>query len=223
MDWEALQAIGVIVTLAFLGYQMRLQAKALRNDSRLRQFQLYQDLLNQHTDLLKMADRDTVLNLIWEPLEPDRKAVLDAAQAARDWGAWYEMTPEEQRSYRYIRYALELFEQAYKVDKFGMLDQEIWKKWISWMEIWPRSRYFPYVWEDTARKFMPSFVDAYWDLVRESSEIDRRARRSRAHLLDPLQEESILDNSSVPDVDPPASPGPQRERSEADREDPTAA
>lgn len=208
MDWDAVQAVGVIVTLAFLGYQMRLQSKALGSDSRMRQFELYQNLLNQHTDLLKMADQDTVLNLIWEPLEPERKAVLDAAQAARDWGAWYEMTPEEQRSYRYIRYALELFEQAYKVNQFGMLDAEIWQKWVSWMEIWPRTRYFPYVWEDSARKFMPSFVESYWDLVRESGELDRRARNERAHLLDPLHGEDVLDNFSVPDLELPEQRGP---------------
>lgn len=188
MNWDAVQSIGVIVTLAFLGYQMRLQSRALRNDSRMRQFEVYQSLINQHTELLKMADKDTVLNLIWEPLEADRKAELDAAQAAKDWGAWYVMTPEEQRSYRYTRYALELFEQAHKVNQFGILDEEIWRKWISWMEIWPRTRYFTYVWEDSARKFMPSFVESYWELVRESDEIDRQARAERARLLDPLRE-----------------------------------
>lgn len=211
MNWDAVQAIGVIVTLAFLGYQMRLQAKALGSDNRLRQFELYQGLLNQHTELLKMADQDTVLNLIWEPLEPDRKAELDGAQASRDWGAWYAMTPDEQRSYRYTRYALELFEQAHKVNEYGMLDKEIWRKWVSWMEIWPRTRYFPYVWEDTARKFMPSFVEAYWDLVRQSGELDREARLERGHLLDPLRGEDVLDNTSVPDLEGPRAapiPGP---------------
>ncbi|HEX2145893.1 MAG TPA: hypothetical protein VHG10_15450 [Glycomyces sp.] len=205
MDWNAIQAVGVIVTLAFLGYQMRLQAKALGNDSRLRQFELYQGLLNQHTELLKAADKDQVLNLIWEPLEPERKRELDAAQAARDWGAWYAMDSDEQRSYRYIRYALELFEQAHKVNDYGMLDEEIWQKWVSWMEIWPRTRYFTYVWEDNARKFMPSFVDSYWDLVRESGEMDRRARVERAHLLDPLRGGDVLDNSAVPEVALPES------------------
>ena len=206
MDWDAVQAIGVIVTLAFLGYQMRLQSKALRGDSRLREFELYQGLLNQHTELLKAADQDPVLNLIWEPLEPERKRVLDAAQAARDWGAWYEMTPDEQRSYRYTRYALELFEQAHKVNQYGMLDEEIWQKWVSWMEIWPRTRYFPYVWEDTARKFMPSFVDSYWDLLRESREMDSKARAERSHLLDPLRGDDVLDNSSLPELDLPEQP-----------------
>nr|QZD54710.1 hypothetical protein K3N28_18550 [Glycomyces sp. TRM65418] len=193
----------MIITLAFLGYQMRLQAKALKSDSRLRQFELYQSLLNQHTELLKMADNDPVLNLIWSPLDPDRKRDLDAAQASRDWGAWTVMTPDEQRGYRYTRYAIELFEQAYKVNQYGMLDEEIWRKWVSWMEIWPRTRYFTYMWQDTARKFMPSFVDDYWDLVRQSAEFDREARVERTQLLDPLSGGDLLRNGEVPDVDPP--------------------
>lgn len=196
MNWDAIQAIGVIVTLAFLGYQMRLQAKALKSDSRLRQFELYQSLLNQHTELLKMADNDPVLNQIWAPLDPERKRELDAAQASQDWGAWAVMTPDEQRAYRYTRYAIELFEQAYKVNQYGMLDEEIWRKWVSWMEIWPRTRYFSYMWQDTARKFMPSFVDAYWDLVRQSGELDRQAKVDRAGLLDPLLADDVLDNSA---------------------------
>ncbi|MEV3938012.1 hypothetical protein AB0K52_18780 [Glycomyces sp. NPDC049804] len=203
MDWDAVQAIGVIVTLAFLGYQMRLQSQALKGDSKLREFELYQSLLNQHTELLKMADQDPALNLIWEPLDPERKRELDAAQASRDWGAWSIMTPDEQRGYRYIRYAIELFEQAHKVNQYGMLDKEIWRKWVSWMEIWPRTRYFTYMWQDNARKFMPSFVDAYWDLVRESGEMDRRARIDRAHLTDPLHDDDVLDNSSMAEQDVP--------------------
>ena len=184
MDWNALEAIGVIATLAFLGYQMMLQSRSVRQDSRLRQFELYQSLLNQHTELLKMADRDPVLNEIWEPLPPERRSELDRAQAERDWGAWYVMTPEEQRGYRYTRYAVELFEQAHKVNQYKLMDDEIWDKWISWMEIWPRSRYFKYMFEDNARKFMPSFVADYWDLVALSEERDRQAVRERGDLVD---------------------------------------
>ena len=99
--------------------------------------------------------------------------------------------------------AIELFEQAHKVNQYGMLDKEIWQKWVSWMEIWPRTRYFPYMWEDSARKFMPSFVESYWDLVRESGELDRRARIERAHLLDPLHGDDVLDNSSALGVELP--------------------
>jgi hypothetical protein len=206
VNWDAIQSIGVIVTLAFLGYQMHLQAKALKGDSRLRQFELYQSLLNQHTELLKMADSEPVLNLIWAPLDPARKRELDAAQASRDWGAWSVMTEDEQRGYRYTRYAIELFEQAHKVNQYGMLDEEIWRKWVSWMEVWPRTRYFPYMWEDTARKFMPSFVDEYWDLVRQSGEIDRMARVKRANLLDPLREDHGLDDKAVPEFASPEDP-----------------
>jgi hypothetical protein len=209
VNWDAVQSIGVIVTLAFLGYQMRLQAKALKGDSRLRQFELYQSLLNQHTELLKMADEDRVLNLIWSPLDPERKRVLDAAQAARDWGAWSVMTPDEQRGYRYTRYAIELFEQAYKVNQYGMLDEEIWRKWISWMEIWPRTRYFKYMWQDTARKFMPSFVDDYWDLVRQSEAIDREARLGRERLLGPMLEDES--NLAVPEPEAAANAAPSVE------------
>jgi hypothetical protein len=185
VDWNAIQAIGVIITLAFLGYQMMLQGRQLRHDSRLRQFELYQSLLNQHTELLKMADKDPALNEIWEPMDLDRRRELDEAQAERDWGAWYAMTPEEQRGYRYTRYAIELFEQAYKLQQYDLLDREIWDKWISWMEVWPRSRYFTYMFEDNARKFMPSFVDRYWDLVKLSQERDWLAREEAADLVAP--------------------------------------
>jgi hypothetical protein len=205
VNWDAVQSIGVIVTLAFLGYQMRLQAKALKNDSRLRQFELYQSLLNQHTELLKMADGDQVLNLIWSPLDAERKRELDAAQASRDWGAWSVMTEDEQRGYRYTRYAIELFEQAYKVNQYGMLDEEIWRKWVSWMEIWPRTRYFTYMWQDTARKFMPSFVDDYWDLVRQSDEIDRKAQLDRERLLRPSGEDQVLGDGAMPEFEVPAA------------------
>jgi hypothetical protein len=185
VDWNAIQAIGVIITLAFLGYQMMLQGRQMRHDSRLRQFELYQSLLNQHTELLKMADKDPALNEIWEPLDLERRRELDEAQAERDWGAWYAMTPEEQRGYRYTRYAIELFEQAYKLQQYDLLDREIWDKWISWMEVWPRSRYFTYMFEDNARKFMPSFVNRYWDLVKLSQERDREAREEAADLVAP--------------------------------------
>lgn len=192
MDWNAVEAIGVIVTLAFLGYQMMLQGRQLKHDSKLRRFEMYQSLLNQHTELLKMADRDPVLNEIWEPLDPNRKRELDAAQAAGDWGAWHIMTLEEQRGYRYTRYAVELFEQAYKLNQFSLLDQEIWDKWISWMEVWPRSRYFAYMFEDNARKFMPSFVGRYWDMVELSRERDRVAREEVQDLMAP-QADGVAD------------------------------
>ncbi|WP_035696462.1 hypothetical protein [Glycomyces tenuis] len=186
MDWNAIEAIGVIATLGFLSYQMMLQSRSVRHDSRLRQFELYQNLLNQHTELLKMADRDPVLNEIWEPMDPERRRELDRAQAENDWGAWYAMTPEEQRCYRYTRYAVELFEQAYKVNKYKLMDAEIWDKWISWMEVWPRSRYFKYMFEDNARKFIPSFVDNYWALVALSEERDREAVKARGSVVDAL-------------------------------------
>lgn len=159
--FEISQLVVLLSTLGFVGYQVRLQSQESRKQSKLQSFQLYHLLVQQYTELLSRADRDADLNQIWELPDAQRKEHLDKAHAARDWGAWYEMRPEEKRGYRYIRYAIETFEQAYLAHQRGWIDDETWQKWRGWMAVWRHARYFKYVFEDSRPRLVSSFVQDF--------------------------------------------------------------
>lgn len=156
-----LQIIQVVVlgpSLAFLGIQVSLQRRQVRNQAMIQGYDLYRQLTQQYLKLLRRGGDDHELNLIWEPPDPERHCLLNEAQAARRWGAWYAMTPGERRCYRLIREALETFEQAYQVHNKGWIDDETWAKWESWIDIWRTVRYFEYVLEDTRPRLIKDFA-----------------------------------------------------------------
>lgn len=97
------------------------------------------------------------LNQIWEAGDAEQTARLDAAQAARAWGAWYVMDQDERAGYRYTRMALEIFEQAWEVRRRDLIGADTWCKWEQWMSIWVGSRYFPYVFEDSRPRLLQEF------------------------------------------------------------------
>jgi hypothetical protein len=174
VDWgavqgiaQSLEAIGLLATLIFLGRQFRLQKEELTANRQAVDFQTYQQISQRYSEILLMASEDPELNCIWDPLDPDRREELDAAQAAKLWGAWDVMTLTERKCYRYIRTAFETFEQAHEVYCQGTLPADTWKKWRAWIEIWISTRYYPYAIEDAKPRFVPRFLDLIEQLERE--------------------------------------------------------
>jgi hypothetical protein len=163
--FDFLQIVLLSLSLIFFGYQLFLQRREVSNQVALQSYELYRSLVGQYTELLYRADRDTTLNTIWEPPDTNRMQELDAAQQTRRWGAWYAMTSEEKRCYRYVRYALETFEQTFQVYQRGWIDNETWQKWRGWMAIWRNVRYFNYVFDDTCPRLIESFVNEFHNLA----------------------------------------------------------
>lgn len=126
-------------------------------------FKLYSQLEQQYMALLTRSDSDPGLNRIWEPPDERRRRVLDKAQQSRQWGAWYKMDAVEQRCYRLVRSALEIFEQTFQLHAKGWIDNETWEKWQGWLDTWRNVRYFEYVLKDTE----PRLVKSFW------TELDR--------------------------------------------------
>ncbi|MFE0020928.1 hypothetical protein [Amycolatopsis sp. NPDC059021] len=158
---QVLQIIQVVVlgpSLFFIGYQVLLQRRQVRNQVAVQRFRLYHLLAQQYMDLLLRADLDPELNCIWEPLDEQRRQELDDAQRLRCWGAWHEMTPVEKRCYRFVRYALETLEQTHQLHQKRWMDQETWSKWLGWIEIWCDARFFDYVVEDSEPRLIKTFV-----------------------------------------------------------------
>jgi hypothetical protein len=126
-------------------------------------FEVYERVTQRYADLLERASSDQDLNRIYQPLDSRRQHELDAAQAADPgWGAWEIMDFQEQKCFRYTRLALEVCEQAHKVEELGWIDDETWRKWHTWTQTFSRTRYFPYVLdiadERSRGRFRPAFV-----------------------------------------------------------------
>lgn len=158
---EIIQIIQVAVlgpSLFFVGYQVLLQRRQVRDHVAVEGYKLYHQLAQQYIALLIRSDSDPALNCIWEPANEKRRRVLDKAQRSRTWGAWYKMNPVEQRCYRLVRSALETFEQTYQLHQKGWIDDETWAKWLSWLDAWQNVRYFEYVLADTRPRLVKSFA-----------------------------------------------------------------
>ena len=155
---QAGEAFALVVTLTFLVRQIGLQKRELDATRHAVAFQTYQQLSQRYTDLLWMASDDPLLNCIWEPLGDDDKARLDGAQAQKIWGAWFVMSDQERKCYRYVRSALETFEQAHTLYCQQTLSRGTWSKWQSWIRLWISTRYYPYVMEDSRPRFIPRFA-----------------------------------------------------------------
>lgn len=158
---QIIQLIQVVVlgpSLFFVGYQVLLQHRQVQDHVAVEGHKLYHQLAQQYIALLVRSDSDPALNRIWEPLDERRRRILDKAQQSRTWGAWYKMNPAEQRCYRLVRSALEIFEQTYQLHQKGWIDNETWTKWRSWLDVWRDVRYFDYVLADTRPRLVVSFT-----------------------------------------------------------------
>lgn len=152
------QTLALIPTLAFAAYQLHAQRKQMEQQRLVLEYEVYQRVSQANVDLLWRAVEHPELNSVWEPMDEQRKAVLDTAQSSRRWGAWLAMTDEERMCYRFTRAALEIAEQAWEVRQRDMVSDESWEKWDDWADIWSTSRYFRYVFEDEHDHFLPGFV-----------------------------------------------------------------
>ncbi|MGH3164311.1 MAG: hypothetical protein ACRDN0_00260 [Trebonia sp.] len=146
------------MSLFFVGYQVLLQRRQVRDHVAVEGYKLYHQLAQQYIALLIRSDSDPALNCIWEPPDEKRRRVLDKAQRSRTWGAWYKMNPVEQRCYRLVRSALETFEQTYQLHQKGWIDDGTWAKWRSRLDAWRNVRYFEYVLADTRPRLVMGFA-----------------------------------------------------------------
>jgi hypothetical protein len=176
MPWVQLaETLALVLPLLLIGYELALQRREVRSQNKLRSFELYHTLVQQYATLLLRADENPELNLTWEPVDTQRQVELDAAQEAaaaqgKAWGAWYAMEQTEKRCYRWTRSVIETFEQAYQVRQQGWIDDATWKKWLNWMLIWSRSRYFGFVFSDTGPRLIPDFVREFPLMLKQARE-----------------------------------------------------
>lgn len=169
MIFQIIQAVVLGPSLAFLGIQVLLQRRQVRDQVAIEGYKLYHLLAQQYMELLRRADQNLELNCIWEPVDPKRHRVLNEAQGLARWGAWYAMTPTEKRCYRFVRAALETFEQAHQLHQKGWIDDETWAKWQGWIDIWRNAQYFQYVLEDTRPRLIRSFAATFGTVTQPAS------------------------------------------------------
>lgn len=112
---EILTAVVLVLTLIFLGYQVTLQRRQTANQVLVQGHELYFLLAQEYITLIRECDQYPVLNSVWLTLDKERERQLDDAQASAKWGAWTAMTLDEKRCYRYVRAAIEIFEQTFQL------------------------------------------------------------------------------------------------------------
>jgi hypothetical protein len=175
---QVLQLIQVVVlgpSLFFVGYQVLLQRKQVRDQVAIQGYKLYHLLVQQYMEILRRADYNPELNCIWDPVDVQRHSVLEDAQRCRTWGAWYAMTQEERRCYRFVRSALETFEQTHQLHEKGWIDDETWAKWQGWINIWRKARHFDFVFEDTKPRLIKTFAATFGTVGQPKKQTVREA------------------------------------------------
>ena len=155
----AAQLLVVLVSVVYLAIQVRGERVA-------QGFQAYAQVNDAYMRHLWLASEDPELNDIWEPLAGNRREELDAAQRAGSWGAWHAMSIQERKCYRYTRLALEIFEQAWEVNRRGMIGSDTWCKWEQWMLTWHDTRYFDYVYDDSKPRLLSAFCSTVEEVGR---------------------------------------------------------
>lgn len=177
---DTLQVVQVAVlalSLFFVGYQVLLQRRQVRNQVLVQGHELYYLLAKQYVDLLREADQNPILNELWEAVtDTKRTQELDEAQSSEAWGAWHAMTPLEKQCYRYIRAVIEIFEQTYQLHQKKWIDDETWTKWQGWMAVGREVKFFDYVFDDTKPRLIPSFVDEFARLAAAAETPNRHGR-----------------------------------------------
>ena len=154
---QIVTAVVLVLTLIFLAFQVVLQRRQTVNQVLVQGQELYYLLARQYIQLIRESDQNPTLNSVWLKLEQEREHELDEAQAASEWGAWNEMTSAEKQCYRYVRAAIEIFEQTFQLHQKGWIDDETWVKWRGWISLGPKMRYFSYVFADTRPRLIAPF------------------------------------------------------------------
>ena len=158
---DVLQIVQLIVlapSLVFVGLQVLFQRQQAQNQILVQGQELYHRISTQYVALLRESDMTPVFNDVWLPLDAARRAELDAAQRESTWGAWFIMTPDEKLCYRYVRAAIELFEQMFQLHEKGWIDAETWRKWQGWISLAPQMRFYEFVLWDTRGRLVRSFA-----------------------------------------------------------------
>lgn len=146
------QLVVVLVSVWYLGRQVTGEKVAAG-------FQAYSYVNQAYAEHLWRAAENPALNCIWLPQDGVRKALLDTEQHATSWGAWRAMSDEEKLCYRYTRAALEIFEQAWEVQRRELIGADTWLKWRKALSVWTATCFFDYVLEDTTPRLIEGFVD----------------------------------------------------------------
>ncbi|MEX2670559.1 MAG: hypothetical protein WD294_00475 [Phycisphaeraceae bacterium] len=158
-----LSAIALVATLAAMAVQMM-------SDRNLREYQLFQHLAQEYTELLWRPAENPCLNKIWHPLDAQRIAELDGAldelADKQRWPVWAILDGDEHQCYRLTRAGLELFEQAHTGFYNGWVsDDQTWQKWENWMVDWKRTNTFvTYVLAENAPWFTNRFLKYFQQL-----------------------------------------------------------
>ncbi len=130
---DAVQTAAVVASLAFTGYQLMQQRRALN-------FDIYQRITDRFSDILWKAAEDPRLNAVWFPLQPDVRRKLEAGG-----DPWSAMDAEQRTLYRYTRLVLEALEETHEAHELGLIGDDVWQKWCRWVDAWIGSSYFDYV------------------------------------------------------------------------------
>lgn len=156
---SCVQAVGVVASLLFAGWQLSRNRAILERDS-------YERLSREYQALLWVVVDHPHLDRVWERLsDVDTEKFSTGLSGDQLWGVWHSMSREEKDCYRYTRSALEIFERAWQLRDAKHIDSETWGKWTEWMVSWSGSAYFPYVYAEVKHQFIERFTH----------ELDRRA------------------------------------------------
>ena len=131
-----------------------------RRSNRITTLEMCHTLSERHMELMWLTVDDPKLNGVWDPIPPDRKAALQAAQAAQQWGGFRAMTEDERARYRFARRAIEHVEQAFEAHEHGWMPDYIWKSWEARMQAWTGSDYAEFVLDDLREFKSSAFFNA---------------------------------------------------------------
>jgi hypothetical protein len=165
---EIVQSSLLLVQCLTIAASVLYLAKQVKGEKHAMGFQVYSQITDAYLRHLWLATGQPFLNQVWEQwAEGDgRREELAEAQAetraaGQSWGAWKIMTDEERTCYRYTRQAIELFEQAWDLQRRGLIADDTYEKWVNWMRIWKETRYFEFVFEDTRPRLIAPFCETF--------------------------------------------------------------
>jgi hypothetical protein len=143
----SIEAIGVLIAL------LSLTASVIS---------VHTQLNTQLSDAMMREVDDADLLGLWDPVDPDRLAVLtEAHQEDALSGAWNKMTERERKFYRYSRRVLDILEQAHIARNQSLIEPAQWPKWDAAVSAWSRVPWTQFVvdaTDDTAARYTPQFV-----------------------------------------------------------------
>ena len=149
-EWEEIGQIIIVATLLVLVFQVAQERKS-------RSFEVFRNLLKDYSDIIAEEGTAPELSDIWLPIDADRRASLDQAQAGARIGAWQAMTEHERRQYWRTRRVFDIFEMAFMARRDLWLNKSLWQRWENLIKVWCGTRYFEYVFDDASEKYSDEF------------------------------------------------------------------